>query len=701
MNERDEKRKARSVLLNRLLIVYLLVAVWGLCLTARLVQLQVFQHQVYRQLAEEQRIGFVELNASRGDIVDRHLEPLALSVETESLFAHPTLKTVSDPMRAAELLAPILQQQKQEIYKKLVSEAKFVYLARRISPRQALQVRQLNLAGLYFQKESQRAYPGRETACHVLGFVGDNKGLSGLEYLYDAYVKGEKTRVHLLMDAKRQSYNRFPSPKPTDGNILVLNIDRSVQYIAEQVLAQTVESTGAINGSAIVMDPHSGDILAMASYPFFNPNRYSEYDDEVRRNRSILEIYEPGSTFKIITLSAVLNESLSYPSEVLDCRVGTLRLAGKVYREAKNSYGSLTFNQILAKSSNVGTIKLGLRLGNEKLYEYVEAFGFGQKTGVDLPGEQSGLLRPPPQWSKITIGALSIGQEIGVTPLQMARAISVFANGGYLVRPALVRRIVSAQGDTLWEAPRSSKQVLKPETVEIMRKGLSMVVEEGTGKSARLTGYSSAGKTGTAQKFINGQYSKTKYIASYVGFAPVQNPALVTIVVINEPRGQYYGGIVAAPAFKQIMERALTHLTVPQDQPIPPEPAAPSRMDLARKPSTPPVQTAEEDLPLESLEETVLTLMEGRPAAPAAPGTVTIETGWFPLPDFTGRNMREVALDCARLGLRLRVTGSGTAVAQRPLAGSRVFKDTVCEVFFSTAGLKANASARAAVKNSD
>jgi cell division protein FtsI (penicillin-binding protein 3) len=701
MNERDEKRKARSVLLNRLLVVYLLIAAWGLCLAARLVQLQVFHHQEYSQLAEEQRIGFVELNASRGDIVDRHLEPLAVSVEAESLFAHPALKTVPDPMKTAELLAPVLKQGRQEIYKKLASDARFVYLARRISPRQALQVRQLNIPGLYFQKESQRAYPGRETACHLLGFVGDNKGLSGLEYLFDEKLKGEKTRVHLLMDAKRQSYNRFPSPKPTDGNILVLNIDRSIQYIAEQVLAQTVQSTGAINGSAIIMDPHRGDILAMASYPYFNPNRYSAYDDEIRRNRSILEIYEPGSTFKIITLAAVLNENLSYPSEVVDCRVGTLRLAGKVYKEAKHSYGSLTFNQILAKSSNVGTIKLGLRLGNQKLFDYVEAFGFGQKTGVDLPGEQSGLLRPPSQWSKITIGALSIGQEIGVTPLQMARAISVFANGGYLVKPALVRRVVSPQGDTLWEAPGNRQRILTPETVSIMQEGLSGVVEEGTGKSARLTGYSSAGKTGTAQKFINGQYSKTKYIASYVGFAPAKNPALVAIIVINEPRGQYYGGIVAAPAFKQIMERALTHLKVPQDQPIPPQPPIPSRMDLAGRAPSPPVHPAEEDLPLERLEETVLTLMEDKPAAIAASSTVIVQTGWFSLPDFTGRNMREVARDCARLGLRLKVTGSGTAVAQRPLPGSRVFPETVCEVFFSTAGLKANASARTALKDSD
>jgi cell division protein FtsI (penicillin-binding protein 3) len=700
MSERDDKRKARSVLLNRLLVVYLIIAAWALALTVRLVQLQVLQHHEYRQLADEQRIGFVELNASRGDIVDRHLEPLAVSVETESLFAHPTLKTVPDPMKAAQLLAPILQQQKQEIYKKLVSDARFVYLARRISPRQALQVRQLQIPGLYFQKESQRAYPGRETAAHVLGFVGDNKGLSGLEYLYDDHVKGEKTRVHLLMDAKRQSYNRFPSPKPTDGNILVLNLDRSLQYIAEQALSQTVQSSGAINGSAIVMNPHNGEILAMASYPFFNPNRYSEYDDEVRRNRSILEIYEPGSTFKVITLSAVLNERLSYPSEVLDCRVGTLRLAGKVYREARNSYGMLTFNQILAKSSNVGTIKLGLRLGNEKLFEYVEAFGFGQKTGVDLPGEQSGLLRPPPQWSKITIGALSIGQEIGVTPLQMARAISVFANGGYLVRPVLVRRVASAQGDTLWEPAEQRKQILSAETVSIMKAGLSLVVEEGTGRSAKLTGYSSAGKTGTAQKFIDGQYSRTKYIASYIGFAPVHNPALVTIVVINEPRGQYYGGIVAAPAFKQIMERALTHLKIPQDQPIPAEPSAPSRMDVAK--ATPPqVHTAEDELPLDRLEETVLTLMEDKLKATVASSTITVETGWFPLPNFTGRNMREVARDCARLGLRLKVTGSGTAVAQRPLAGSRVFRETVCEVFFSTAGSKAHASATTALKNSD
>ena len=664
-------KKNKLPLLHRLLVIYFVFICWTLALFARLVYLQVFEKDDYRLQAEQQRIGFIELSRSRGDILDRHLEELAISVQMDSVFVNP--RQLADPLSAARALAPVLGQDTEEIYKKLISDRAFVYLARKILPRQVEQIRSLDLQGVDFQREDKRIYPNGELASHLLGFVDvDNEGLGGLEYRYNRLLKGKRTRVSVSLDALRQSYERTTAVTQSDGNILVLTIDKSLQYIVEQILLSTVESSGAISGSAIVMDPSSGEILAMASYPRFNPNRPGEYHEEARRNRTILEIYEPGSTFKVITTAAVLNEGLAEPSESLDCRVGTLRIAGKVYGEAKHSFGLLTLNEIVARSSNVGTIKLGLRLGEERLYRYIKLFGFGEKTGIDLPGEQSGLLRPPSQWSRISIGALSIGQEIAVTPLQMIRALAVVANGGYLVKPQLVRRVLEPRGDILYTPRQEKFRILDSEATLKMKEALRMVVEAGTGKSARVNGYSSAGKTGTAQKFIHGRYSDTRFIASYAGFAPLEKPALVAIVVINEPEGDHYGSQVAGPAFKQIMERCLIQLKVPQDQPVP--------LELARSKD---ISITEDELPPQGLEQTVQALMQQERAAPESELIVTLQEESFVLPDFSGGSLRQVVRECARLGLRLKVSGQGAAVGQRPRAGSSVLRGAVCEVFFS------------------
>lgn len=678
MNDaRNERRDFRSSILNRLLGLYLLLGLWVLALVVRLAYLQVFNSAEYRLESEQQQIGFVELSPRRGDILDRHLDALAVSVRIDSVFAHP--RKITHPRAAAKALAPILGEHEQAIYKKLISERPFVYLGRKIPPRQAEQIRALGLEGIHFQEESKRVYPGRRLAAHVLGYVGlDNEGLSGLEYRYNDLIKGEKATVHLRFDAKRQSYESQSPPEQSAGNVMVLSIDRAIQYAVEQVLEQTMASTRAVSGSAVVMDPHTGEVLAMASWPAFNPNRFADFQVEQRRNRAILDIYEPGSAFKIVTFSAVLNEGLAHPGEVIDCRVGTVRLANKVYREAKESFGLLGFNEILAKSSNVGTIKLALRLREENLYEYIKRFGIGEQSGIDLPGEQAGLLRPPGQWSRISIGALSIGQEVGVTPLQMLRSACAVANGGFLVKPRVVNRILSPEGDVLYEAETESRQVLHSGTAAKMKQALELVVKDGTGKSAALTGYSSGGKTGTSQKFVDGSYSRSRYVASYVGFAPVDDPALAAIVVINEPRGEYYASQVAAPAFKQIMERALIHLDVTRDLPV--EPEGPPRMELT---SGRGISIDEEQLPRERLEETVLSLIEEDSPGQASRHQFVISTNTFSLPDFSGMSLREVGRQCAALGLRLKVSGSGLAVGQRPDAGAEISSGAVCEVFFS------------------
>ncbi len=699
MTHLNEQPHRRRTLLGRLLAVYLLVLVWAVLVLGRLLDLQVIRGDEYRALGDQQRAGFTDLGARRGEILDRTLDTLAINVQMDSVAADP--KLIDEPLETARKLSPVLGRPVEEIHQRLLTDNRFVLLERALPPDRALNVSKLELDGVFLKKNSQRFYPGMSLASQVLGFVSvDNEGLSGLEYRYDEQIRGETSRVYLRFDARRKSYESVATNEETSGDVLVLNLDHTIQYIAERTLQKTMEDSRASDGSVVVMDPESGEILAMASYPPFNPNRFSDYGPEAYRNRAILEIYEPGSTFKIITMAAILNEGLADLSERIDCRVGTLRLAGKVYREATHSYGELSVAEVVAKSSNVGTIKLALRLGPERLHDYIKAFGFGDKTGVDLPGEQVGLFSPLAQWSKISIGALAIGQEIGVTALQMLRGVSAVANGGFLVQPYLVRQILSPEGDVVAQFEPRRERILKRETTEKLKTALALVVAEGTGKHARLNGYSSGGKTGTAQKFIDGRYSSTKYVASYVGFAPLNNPRLAVIVVINEPRNGYYGGAVAAPAFKEIMERSLIHLNVARDLPLDAdlEVAEKRTPELEPEPAAS-VSNAEDSLPGANLEETVLSLLEeGGEANPG--GTLTLDTDLLAVPDFTGLSLREVATRCARIGLALKVSGSGLAVGQRPEVGKRVSRGAVCEVFFSNQGQRAVGSSEIALKSS-
>ncbi|MFQ5741568.1 MAG: peptidoglycan D,D-transpeptidase FtsI family protein, partial [Acidobacteriota bacterium] len=479
----DEKLRP-SALLGRLLIVYGLVVLWVVFLLSRLVYLQVYQSDSYREQAKKQQHGFKLLQGKRGEILDRNLKELAISVQLHSLRAESRL--IKNPRAAAEALSPILSVPVQEIMARLRSKRRSVLLERKVVPWQAERIRQLDITGVFLHQERRRFYPDFQLAAHVLGFVGrDGEGLSGLEYKWDKQIRGHQDRVRLRVDARRKSFSSEAEDQPRDGSTLVLNLHSSIQYLAESTLERTVLQNEASDGSIVVMDPHRGEILAMASFPRFDPNRFAEFDEENYRNRTILQVFEPGSTMKIISLAAVLQEGLVDLNEMVDCRAGTLRLAGKVYREASHSFDQLSFNEILAKSSNIGTIKLVLRLGPEKLYQYLQTFGFGEKTGVDLPGEEAGLLRPPSQWSKISIGALAIGQELAATPLQVLRAVASIANGGYLVKPYVVRRTLNADGE-LEEFSPERRRVLLPETAELMKHALAEVVTEGTGREAAL-----------------------------------------------------------------------------------------------------------------------------------------------------------------------------------------------------------------------
>ncbi|MBI2822305.1 MAG: transpeptidase family protein [Acidobacteria bacterium] len=657
---------------HRLLLLATVVLLWVVLIIARLVQLQVVQHAEFRQKAQQQQQAYVQVTPRRGDILDRNLEELAVSLSLESVYCHP--KELADPQVAARLLAETLELREEGLLEKFTSGVPFVYVKRKITPREAEQVRALALPGVYFLKEGKRFYPNQEVASHVLGFVGmDNDGLAGIEYLLDQEIRADTRTVTVTRDAKRHILFGPPEETSRSGNLVVLNLDKNIQYIAEQQLAAAVEKFHAAGGAAIVLRSGTGEVLAMASYPSFNPNRYGSAPPESRRNRAILDTYEPGSTFKLVTASAALQEKLVHPEERINCAVGSVSLGGKVFREAHNSYGVLTFNEILAKSSNVGSIKLGLRLGEDRFYHYIRKFRFGEPTRIDLPGEQSGLLRPPEGWSKLSIGAISIGQEIGVTPIQLACAFAVVANGGEWVEPRLVNRVLAPDGAVLRAPQPRRERVISEETAARIKAALNLAVEEGTGKLANPYGYTAAGKTGTAQKFVDGAYSHSRYVASFVGFAPVENPAIVALVMIDEPKGAIYGGSVAAPVFKEIVERSLVQLGIPQQ-----------REDFRFARSLQKSQPAEDD-EMVDIQRVVESALRENPELREVnqKGTVVVPLENNRLPDFTGKSVREVARLCSRLGVRLKVMGGGRAVAQRPPAGAAIYHDTICEVFFN------------------
>ena len=700
MKALTDDKQIQSAFMGRLLVVLCLFVAWSLVVVLRLVDLQTFRGAHYRTQSNSQQQGFLVLTPRRGDILDRNLKELAISVRADSVYAQPP--KIEDQMAAARQLSPLLDLPPDELIEQLGSKKSFVYLKRDVSLETSRRIRELRIEGIGTHEDTTRVYPGKDLACHVLGIVGvDHAGLEGIEYLYGKELSGSKSRIDLRVDAKRNSFYRDSPDAPTRGNNLVLTLDSTIQHIAQAALAEGVRDHEALNGSAIVMNPRTGEVLAMASYPEFDPNDYADFSPSERRNRCILDLYEPGSTFKIITLSSLLNEGLVDPNEVIDCRPGRARLGNKVYHEAGHSFGLLTVAQVIEKSSNIGTVQLALRLGEERMHDYAQRFGFGHPTGIELPGEEGGILRNTSQWSKISIGAIAIGQELAVTPLQLIRAVAAVANGGYLVKPLIVKRVVNPSGDTLFEAKPERERILKEATTATARRILSRVVEEGTGTKAQLRGYSSGGKTGTAQKFIDGRYSSSRYVASFVGFAPSNDPSLIALVVINEPReGLYYGGSVAAPIYKEIMERALIHLGVPQDRPTEVEP----RTDLAQQQppsSVPGHPSAAGDWGSLSLEESLATASQepvsGRLEV-KGDRHIVVESGTERLPDFSGMSLRAVARLCARLDIRLKISGSGIAVGQRPAPGGQVSKGMVCEVFFANEDEPGNATARTALR---
>ncbi|MDI6890485.1 MAG: penicillin-binding protein 2 [Thermodesulfovibrionales bacterium] len=532
----------------------------------RLTDLMILSHKRLSEKAKQQHIKVEDIQIRRGIIFDRQGRELALNLELESLYCEPDSLNLDN--ESVRKLASTIAKEPEVILTKIPSEGKFAWIERKLEPDIAERVKGLNIKGLGFMNEAKRVYPKGKLASHVLGFVGvDNQALEGIELQYDRYLKTRGGKVFFGRDASGRTLSSGVD-KEAKGNNIVLTIDEGLQGIVEKEIEKAMLQWGAAAASAIMMDPFTGEILALANRPSYDPNNPGKVNDFEKRNRAITDCYEPGSTFKTVVGIAALEENIARPDMLFDVGKGGIEVGGKIIRDV-HRHGILTFNEVIQKSSNVGSVMIGMRLGKERVYKYAKLLGFGEKTGIDLPGEVSGWIRPPERWSGTSIGAIPIGQEVAVTPLQVLRAYSAIANGGSLVRPHVVSEIISPEGKLLVSLrDMEMNRIISKKTAETFKDILKGVVEEGgTGKSASIEGNEVAGKTGTAQ-IINPKtkrYSKEKFVSSFVGFVPADNPRLALIVVIYEPKGQIYGGVVAAPVFRGITNQALSYLDIPME----------------------------------------------------------------------------------------------------------------------------------------
>ena len=543
--------------------VFLLFFIFFCLSIARLFFIQIFRSNYLADIAKKQHNLFVELEPRRGTIYDCNLRPQASNIPVDSVYASPNEIPDKNKDKIISQLSPILNVSHEYLKDRLYRKKSFVWLGRKITPQQSEAIRNLHIKGIDFIKESRRSYSNGYLGAQVIGFAGlDNVGLEGLEMYYDSYLKGESGWALFLRDARQKKLNLYEKiVPPKDGYDIVLTIDEVIQYIAEKELEKAIKKHNAKGGSIVVMDPHTGEILALANRPTFDPNDTKSRVKDSMSNRAICDLFEPGSVFKIVTASAALEEQKANESDRIFCENGAYRVASHILHDHR-AHGWLTFREVIEQSSNIGTTKIAQNLGDSLLYRYVKAFGFGVKTGVDLPGEINGMAKEPRFWSKTSIGAVPIGQEIGVTTLQLACAISVIANGGQLMRPFIVKEIIDKYKEPIKEfEPVMAHKVISLNTAERVKSILRGVIESGTGKMARIQEFSAAGKTGTAQKIEpNGAYSHTKFMATFIGFAPVDDPMVAIAVVIDEPRPYYFGGVVAAPVFKDVACDTLKYL---------------------------------------------------------------------------------------------------------------------------------------------
>jgi cell division protein FtsI (penicillin-binding protein 3) len=717
-------KNARLYLLGAMLLF------WCVAICGRLVYLQIFRYGSFVKQAEHQQQREIPLSAKRGVIYDRAGHELAMSVLVDSAFAVPT--EVKDLPTAVSLITRITGEDRNVVLADCRNHKTFCWVARKADDETIERIKSLNLQGIHFQKEPKRFYPARDLAAQVVGTVGmEDSGQSGIEHAFDDELRGRAGKMFISVDARRQWFSDVEK-QPEPGDSLVLTIDKNIQYIAEKELDQAIHDTQAIAGTVIVENPHTGEILALANRPTFNPNSRKEITPNALTNRAVSYVYEPGSTFKLVTISAALEEKLTNPDEVFDCQMGSIVYNGMRIRDSK-PHGLLPVWGVLAESSDVGSIKIALRLGEDRYYKYIRAFGFGQQTGIELPGETRGLTKPPSRWSKVSIAAISIGQEIGISPIQLAGLVSTFANDGVWVAPRIVAGKVEPQGtpQTVAFHPGATRRVISSYTAAEMRSMMQKVVLEGTGRKAILEGYTSAGKTGTGQKVdpATGAYSKTKYVGSFAGFAPLNDPQIVVAVILDSAVGPHQGGQVAAPVFRRVAQQALEYLHTPHDLPLAPNHQlllAARAKDKDLEEGTPdhpgePLETAEVDAgssvavaPLRQAQggfspatassdgkvvQAAVRQSEpfsstadpaGRGTQRQAPGStdaavaaqaklpatgtvvLDVEQGGIEVPSFVGKTVRGAVEAAQEAGLELEVAGSGVARQQSPPAGTHV-----------------------------
>jgi cell division protein FtsI (penicillin-binding protein 3) len=704
-----------------------LLCLWLLAICLRLIYLQIFCYGDFERRAQHQQQRSFDLSSKRGVIYDRAGRELAMSIQVDSAFVVPS--ETPDLANTISLITRITQDDPRVLLADCSAHKTFCWVARKADAEVIERIRALNLQGIHFQKEPKRFYPKRDLAAQVLGYVGtDDQGLSGLERQFNRQLRGQPGKLMISVDARKHWFASVEK-EPESGDSLVLTVDQNIQYIAERELERGMEETHAIAGTVIVENPRTGEILALTNRPTFNPNIRKEVKNDALKDRAVSDVYEPGSTFKIVTIAAGLEEKITRPDEMFDCQMGSIVINGMRIRDSK-PHGILSVADIIAESSDVGAIKVALRLGDERFYKYIRAFGFGQQTGIELPGETRGLTKPVDRWSKVSIGAISMGQEIGISPLQLASLISTIANDGVHIPPRIVAGRTAAGPiepqnalQTIAFQPAEGTRVISSLTAAQMRQMLQGVVLHGTGRKAILEGYSSAGKTGTAQKVdpATGAYSKTKYVASFAGFAPINDPQIAVVVILDSAVGLHQGGQISAPVFQRITQQVLEYLHVPHDVQLPPnrqtllarrdvpdtslEESSPDHLgaslDLADANEIPAASVAVKPSPIAAqVVPAALTARDGdSPVAAASTnasspdaslsaaqsensptqklpssGTVVldVEEGGIEVPSFLGKNLR-VAIEAAQdAGLDLDAIGSGVAREQSPQAGAHV-----------------------------
>ena len=734
---RSRAHTPRAVPLRRprFWLICLFFFFWTCAIATRLFWLQIVQHKEYVEKAQKQQMRTFEVAPRRGILYDRNLHELAMTVLVDSIYADPA--EIDDKKAAAETLAAIVHTDPEDnrttaaaIEDRLEHGRNFAWVARRVGSNVSQRVQALRMKGIYFQKEFKRFYPDNQLAAQMLGYVGlDDNGLGGMEEKFNSDLHGEPGRMYTAMDARRRilgSTERDPQP----GRNLVLTIDQNIQFMAEQALDHEMEKSHAEHGTVVIQDVHTGQILGLAVRPTFNPNDFRHTVPDLLIDRAVSDVYEPGSTFKLVTYAAALQEHLITPQTPIDCQGGEINLYGRVIHDDQSDrgIGTVPAATALARSSDVGVIKVALMLGPDRLYKYIRDFGFGQRTGVELPGETRGLLRPVKYWQPASIGYVAMGQEEAVTPVQLVTMVSTIANGGVYLPPHILMpasdaatapvqksaapqapQPVRAEEDLPNPLPGGAHRVISTLTAAQMRAMMEDVVLNGTGKNAQLNGYSSAGKTGTAQKIdpVTHLYSKSLHIGSFAGFAPVNDPAIAVAVIIDSPKGAYYGSEVAAPVFAEVAQEVLEYLGVPHDAPVR------QANDLAKKDLAIPeddggvqggnqediqaLYAAANDLPTDDpLRQTetqspapVASAANATPAAqtaktpPGAPApappahqTVVVQSRMLKVPSLIGLSVRDVIEQAAVAGFDVQIAGDGTARDQMPAAGTSVSPGT-------------------------